>query len=124
MREQVYEIVVGIILVVIIGCSIGTIKCNAVEVQAHDKQYAIDMEQDYKSLIQDSLTEEGFYYSGITMTKIYEQDGITSYKIKLHNDKFEKLSKEGQRKLIYKLQGLKTASKMDEQRKEFLILNF
>ena len=123
MKNHFYGIVITIMLIIMIGCSLGTMKAKAEYSKKNNVLYLNALEKEYKDCIDEKLSKEGLRYSGITMTKIYDQEGNTSYKIKIHNEKLNELDEEHKMELIQQLKKIITFSEFDEYRKEFLILN-
>ena len=63
------------------------------EMIACEKYYQV-LEQEYASEIRAYLNEQGFENSGVTLTRIIDEQGIRKYQITLHHKYLEKLSPE------------------------------
>ena len=63
------------------------------ELAACEKYYQV-LEQEYVSEIRAYLNEQGFENSGVTLTRIIDEQGIREYQITLHHRYLEKLSTE------------------------------
>lgn len=63
------------------------------ELAACEKYYQV-LEQEYVSEIRAYLNEHGFENSGVTLTRIIDEQGIREYQITLHHKYLEKLSAE------------------------------
>ncbi len=63
------------------------------ETIACEKYYQV-LEQEYVSEIRAYLNEQGFENSGVTLTRIIDEQGVREYQITLHHKYLEKLSME------------------------------
>ena len=61
---------------------------------AEKERYFIDLEQEYVSEIRTYLNEQGFTNSGVTLTRVVDEEGCREYQVMLHHKYLEKLSNE------------------------------
>lgn len=66
---------------------------------ASERQYYEQLEEDYEKRLVDMLEDKGYRYAGITMTKIYQEDGSRDYTVQIHHKRINQLS-EGEKILL------------------------
>ncbi len=100
-----YIVAAGLILVIL---SMVTMTVNATEDKKlqHENGYYEQIEDKYMQELRYTLTEKGFRNAGITMTKVFLEDGSREYTVKLHHRRMDNLSEEERCKLINELSEL------------------
>lgn len=78
--------VVGILLIVvtILWCVVG-IKVNAAEKAENDRVEYQLQEIQFKQEVRECMENMGYFNSGITVTKIMNEDGSREYSVRVHN---------------------------------------
>lgn len=78
--------VVGILLIVvaILWCVVG-IKVNAAEKAENDRVEYQLQEIEFKQEVRECMENMGYFNSGITVTKIMNEDGSREYSVRVHN---------------------------------------
>ena len=97
-----YIVAAGLILVIL---SMVTMTVNATESKKlqHENGYYEQIEDEYVQNLRHTLTEKGFRNAGITMTKVFLEDGSREYTVMLHHRRMVNLSVEEKSKLIDEL---------------------
>lgn len=57
------------------------------------------LEQQYVQEVKDYLAKEGFTSSGVTLTKVYREDGGRDYEVRIHHKYIDKMNREERDKL-------------------------
>ena len=93
--------------------SMMTMSVNATEQKKlqHQNAYYEEMEDSYMTALRSELTAKGYRNAGITMTKIFYENGQREYTVKIHHKRMEKLSAEEQEELLAELEGITFADK-------------
>lgn len=100
-----YIVATGLILVIL---SMMTMTVNATEDKKlqHENGYYEQIEDDYMKDLRDTLTQKGYRNAGITMTKVFYEDGSREYTVKLHHKRMDNLSMEEKNDLLSELSEL------------------
>lgn len=69
----------------------------------HKSEYYEQMEDDYVKVLRDALSDKGYCNAGITMTKIFYENGNREYTVKLHHKRMERLDVDEQQMLLAEL---------------------
>ena len=82
------------VLVIFTLFSIITVKVNGQGERdfASERQYYEQLEEEYTQRLVDLLEGKGYRYAGITMTKIYKEDGSREYTVLIHHKRINQLS--------------------------------
>lgn len=82
------------VLVIFTLFSIITVKVNGQGERdfASERQYYEQLEEEYTQRLVDLLEGKGYRYAGITMTKIYQEDGSREYTVLIHHKRINQLS--------------------------------
>lgn len=97
--------VTTIILLTIICFSItGTVLGQAKNQSRIEDAYRNKMEEDYIAKVRSLLESECLYRSGITMTKVINQDGQITYQMVIHNKLINQMSWNKKQQLLKTLQ--------------------
>lgn len=67
-----------------------------------DREHYMQLEKEYLTNVKTILEENGYQNSGVTMTKVMEEDGNREYTITIHNSKINMLSEMEQEALLSK----------------------
>ena len=97
-----YLITLGLI---ILTFTMMTMSVNAMESRRlqHRDAYYEEMENTYEEELRTRLSQEGYRNAGITMTKVFYEDGMREYTVKLHHKRIEALTVEEQEALLAEL---------------------
>lgn len=100
MRTYRFYFITFIFVFVIV--SMVTITVNATEDKRlqHNNEYYEELEEQYIEALRSSLEENGYRNAGITMTKVFYENGEREYTVRLHHRRMEKLSKAEQDALL------------------------
>jgi hypothetical protein len=94
-----YMITIGL---VIMAFTTMTMSVNATEkkrLQYKDEYYE-EIEDSYVQELRGALADRGYRNAGITMTKVFYEDGSREYTVKLHHKRMERLTKQEQDDLL------------------------
>lgn len=95
------------VLVLVIGfCVTETVISQSNEARCVEEKYYDEMEGAYLAEMKQLLTDKGYGNSGITMTRITDEEGMRSYTVSIHHKLINKLSKDEQEKLMETLGGI------------------
>lgn len=100
-----YIVAAGLILVIL---SMVTMTVNATENKKiqHENGYYEQIEDEYIQKLRYTLTEKGFRNAGVTMTKVFLEDGSREYTVKLHHRRMDNLSAKEKDELLNELSGI------------------
>ena len=100
MKAYRFYIMAGLLVLFIF--SMMTITVNATDDKRlqHVDSYYEEIEDDYIKLLRDELTNKGYRNAGITMTKIFYENGEREYTVKLHHKRMDNLSKTEREELL------------------------
>ena len=113
--------VLFLLAVIIIG-SYCTISVNAAGKIAGDRDVYHAQEAVFLEELRQKLETEGYYNSGITMTKILNEEDERSYTVLIHNSAIDKLCKEDRDSLQKELQTMDNIGKNSSICYEFLVI--
>lgn len=103
-KEMTKLIIVTILLVLVIAGSIsGTVLSQAKGKPSVDNKHYQQLEREYLASVKGILTDEGFRNSGVTITKIIEEDGSRQYQVLIHHGKLDRLSEQEKETLTLQL---------------------
>lgn len=90
-----------ILLVLVLAMFISQTVMSQTEgnISMDEKHYQL-LEQEYVDEIRSYLEEQGYYNSGVTLTRVVEANGSRSYEVVLHHKNIDKLSEEEQAELL------------------------
>lgn len=101
LKEITITSIITVILVLIIAfCISGTVLSQNKGASRVEEQYYHAMEQEYVQGIRGLLEEKGYRNSGVTMTRVTEEDGTREYTVTIYHRRIMKLSREQQKELI------------------------
>lgn len=82
-----------VLVIVIVFCVAGTVKGKNNAEERVEKHYLASVEKEYRQEVKEILQKEGYKQSGITMTRVIQENGNIDYTVKIHHKKLGKLSK-------------------------------
>lgn len=93
-------VVLSVILVLVTAfCISGTALSQSKNQRIIEERYYRQMERDYVREMRAFLEEKGYRDSGVTMTRVTEEDGARSYTVTIHHSGFGRLS-QGEREAL------------------------
>ncbi len=111
-----------------IGCMLVTLFMITMTVQAkdagrlqHDNTFYETLEERYEQVIRDTLSDWGYDNAGITMTKVFLEDGNREYTVKIHHRRIDKMDGRNREMLLTKLSTITFADSACKVRHEFLL---
>lgn len=90
----------------IIFFTAGTVQGQEKGKEAFDAGCRHNLEQDYVKEIREYLNETGYENSGVMLTKVFDDEGIQEYTLKVHHKRFSFLSEDEKTNLREKMQNL------------------
>lgn len=66
---------------------------------AADRMFYEELEEKYTKQLSDVLAKKGYRNAGITMTKVYYEDGRREYTVQIHHKRIDRLS-DGEKQLL------------------------
>lgn len=103
MKEYRFYIIAAILIVFIFSMMTMTVNATEDKRLQHDNEFYEEMEDDYVTILRRTLTDKGYRNAGITMTKVFYEDGAREYTVKIHHKRMESLSTEEQECLLEEL---------------------
>ncbi len=111
MREGAKSVIVTISALVLIGitvfCISGTVHSREKVERREREQYYREIEAEYVKNVRFFLNEEGYLNSGITMTKVIDEEENRSYTVMIHHRRIGNLQPEEQEQLQEELSQIK-----------------
>ncbi len=98
-----YMITIGLF---ILAFTMMTMSVNATQSKRlqHKDEYYEALEDSYVQELRKELADRGYRNAGITMTKVFFEDGSREYTVKLHHKRMERLTKQEQADLLVDLE--------------------
>lgn len=103
-----YFITIGLIIL-IFGVMTMTVNATEDERLQHQNAYYEEMEDTYVEKLKCALTDNGYRNAGITMTKVFYENGKREYTVKLHHKRLERLDETMQQELLAELSEIEFA---------------
>jgi len=102
---RAYRFCLFTIGLIILAFTTMTMSVNAVNDKRirHRDYYYEEMEDCYVKALRDKLSDGGYRNAGITMTKVFYEDGAREYTVKLHHKRMESLTMQEQQELLAEL---------------------
>ena len=97
-----YLITIGLLILAFATMTISVNATGENRLQHKDEYYEA-MEDCYVEALRTSLSEAGYRNAGITMTKVFYEEGQREYTVKPHHKRMEKLDEQAKQDLIAKL---------------------
>lgn len=111
MRRYGFYIMVGALILFIFSMMTMTVNATEDKKLQHQNAYYEEMEDAYVDSLKVELTARGYRNAGITMTKIFYENGEREYTVKIHHKRMENLSVEEQNGLLEELSATTFADK-------------
>lgn len=90
MRRNLGFILFTIVLVLVTGCSAGSVAmCRSGSTVRVNEQYYIDMEEDYVEEVKHLLADAGLPDAGVMLTHVREEDGTRIYTLSIHHRNYQ-----------------------------------
>ena len=111
MREGTKRAIMAISALVLIGittlCISGTVHSSEKVERREREKYYRELEAEYVKNVRFFLNEEGYSNSGVTMTKVIDEEENRSYTVAIHHRGIENLQQEEQEQLQAELSQIK-----------------
>lgn len=111
MREGTKRAIMAISALVLIGittlCISGTVHSSEKVERREREKYYRELEAEYVKNVRFFLNEEGYSNSGVTMTKVIDEEENRSYTVAIHHRGIENLQQEEQEQLQAELLQIK-----------------
>lgn len=104
-RKTKRKIGLFIVTMMVMG-TVMTVKGQESRKARLEEKYYQEAESEYLREVRAFLQEEGYENSGVTMTKVYEEDGGRSYTILIHHRKISTLEEPEKKALQEKLEDI------------------
>ena len=93
LKSHLLSIIGSLILVLIIAfCISGTVASQNGHSREAVERYYDELERDYLTELKSMLAREGYKNSGVTMTRVIDEEGTRSYTVTIHHGLIDKLS--------------------------------
>ena len=125
-RERVmmraYRFYLMTIALIVLTFTMMTISVNATKDKRlqHKNEYYEQIEDEYVKVLRNTLADKGYSNAGITMTKIFYENGRREYTVKLHHKRMERLDADEQQILLAELSEINFAADECEVYLKFL----
>lgn len=103
MRRYGFYIVAAALVLFIFSMMTMTVNATEDKKLQHQNTYYEEMEDAYVTSLKSELTAKGYRNAGITMTKIFYENGVREYTVKIHHKRMENLSTKEQEVLLEEL---------------------
>lgn len=97
-----YLITIGLIFITFTAMTMSVNATKDRRLQ-HKNKYYEQMEDDYVEVLRSTLSDKGYVNAGITMTKIFYENGKREYTVKLHHKRMERLNADERQMLLAEL---------------------
>ncbi len=97
-----YLITIGLFFITFTMMTMSVNATKAKRLQ-HINTYYEQIEDDYVEVLRNTLSNKGYGNAGITMTKIFYENGKREYTVKLHHKRMERLNADEQQMLLAEL---------------------
>lgn len=91
-------------IIIIAFCITETVISQSNEARCMEEKYYDELEADYLAELKLILTNEGYRNSGVTMTRVTDEEGMRSYTVNIHHKLIGKLPFEEQEQLAQVLE--------------------
>lgn len=103
MRRYGFYIMAAALVLFIFSMMTMTVNATEDKKLQHQNAYYEEMEDTYVASLRSELAAKGYRNAGITMTKIFYENGEREYTVKIHHKRMEQLSSEEQGILLEEL---------------------
>ena len=97
-----YIFTIGLVILTFIMMTMS-VNATASKRLQHKDEYYEQMEDSYVRELRQELTDSGYRNAGITMTKVFYEDGAREYTVKLHHKRMERLNEKERQDLLENL---------------------
>lgn len=112
--QKKFGLITIVLILVIAFCTTGTVMGMERGRVTVDEKFYKKMEQDYVMQVREYLNEEGYNNSGVTLTKVFFEDGSREYTLNIHHKRIEKLTDVQREKLKQQLTRFALAGEENE----------
>jgi len=108
------------LFVCVAGAFMGkTVVSEAGSKQQAERELYHEMEMEYLKETMEILSESGYSYSGVNLTKVIDEEGRRTYTVRIHNRKIDALNDEKKEELLNELRSVYFADEQCEFHHEF-----
>lgn len=109
---KAYRFYLLTITLIVLTFTMMTISVNATRDRRlqHKNEYYEQIEDEYVKVLRNTLADKGYSNAGITMTKIFYENGKREYTVKLHHKRMERLDTDEQQILLAELSEINFAA--------------
>lgn len=79
---------------------VGAVKSHAADMQEAHEAYYEQLEREYVGQVRQFFTQQGYRYSGVTLSRIVNEEGLRSYRISVHHSGLDRLEDEALSELL------------------------
>lgn len=72
----------------------GSIKSHAADMREAQEAYYEQLEREYIGQVKQFLTQQGYRYSGVTLSRTVDGEGLRSYRLSVHHSGLDRLEDE------------------------------
>lgn len=88
-----------VVVIFLFSVATLTVKGQGEHDIALERGFYEELEEDYVLRLREMLGNKGYFNAGITMTKIYQEDGSREYTVQIHHKRIDRLS-EGEKVIL------------------------
>lgn len=103
MKGYRFYIIAAVLILFIFSMVTMTVNATEGKKLQHKNAYYEELEDDYVEVLRDTLLSKGYRNAGITMTKVFNEDGSREYTVKLHHKRMSNLSEVAREELLMEL---------------------
>lgn len=81
-------------------CIAGSIKSQAADILRAREAYYEQLEREYIGQVRNYLAEQGYHNSGVTLSRIVDEEGQRSYRVLIHHSAMSRLEEEALTELL------------------------
>lgn len=109
-------------IVFVFGLAVAVQGVKGQEENSYEKEQYYDIvEEKFLEVLREELEEKGFYNTGITMTKVLEEDGSRKYSTEIHNKSITYLNEQEKEELKEDLMELAFSDENSSMEYEFIV---
>lgn len=72
----------------------GAVRSHAADMREAQEAYYEQLEREYIGQVRQFLTQQGYRYSGVTLSRTVDEEGLRSYRISVHHSGLDRLEDE------------------------------
>lgn len=119
-----YAMITVLLILVTVFCTTGTVLGMEKGKADVDERYYRQAEKEYVREVRSFLQEAGYENSGVTLTKLFSEDGTRAYTLSVHHKRIGKLSLPEQEALRQRLANLRDFGDIEDDQCEDLQVIF